>query len=257
MTVNGVNGMNTQPAMGGAQAGAQTDPTCKNLQQQIERLQQELKEVSSNQEMPAETKMKKRQDLQKQISELQIQLRQRQMEVKREERETKKKENSFDDLLGTKEQNRTNVPQNIGLSADSMTAMISADKSVKQANVQGSTVQKMEGKANVLKSEIALDGARGGDTSSKQAELSDVEAKAQAAETSQLSTLAKAGETLQDAAKSEKSDNQTVDGKEEKEGSETKDGTEKASQDGALNTDDSEVTETAADIGYHPIDVRL
>lgn len=164
MTVNGINGMNTQPSMSGAKAGAQTDPACKNLQQQIERLQQELKEVSSSQEMPAETKMKKRQDLQKQISELQIQLRQRQMEVKREEREKKREEGSFDDLLGTKEQNGTNAAQNVGLSANNMTAMISADKSVKQANVQGSVATKMEGKANILESEIALDSARGGDT---------------------------------------------------------------------------------------------
>lgn len=257
MTVNGVNGMNTQPAMGSAGAGAQTDPASKNLQQQIDRLQQELKEISANQEMPAETKMKKRQELQKQISELQIQLRQRQIEVKREEREKKKEEESFNDLLGTKEQNGTNAAQNVGLSADSMTAMISADKSVKQANVQGSTAQKMNGKAHVLESEIALDGARGGDTSSKQAELSNVEAKAQAAETSQLSKLAEAGETLQDAAKNEKSDNKTVDEKEEKESSEAKSGTEELQRDDASDDADNEVAEMAADIGYHPIDVRL
>lgn len=257
MTVNSVNGMNTQPAMGGAGAGAQTDPASKNLQQQIDRLQQELKEISANQEMPAETKMKKRQELQKQISELQIQLRQRQIDAKREEREKKKAANSFDDLLGAKAPNETNAAQNVGLSADSMTAMISADKSVKQANVQGNTAQKMEGKAHVLESEIALDGARGADTSAKQAELSDVEAKVQAAESSQLSTLAEAGKTLQDAAKSEKSDNKTVDGKEEKEGTETKDGTEEVQKDGASDAAGSEAAETAAEIGYHPIDVRL
>lgn len=79
MTVGGVNGMNTQPAMGGTGEGAQADPVSKNLQQQIDHLQQELKEISANQEIPAETKMKKRQEIQKQISELQIQLRQRQI----------------------------------------------------------------------------------------------------------------------------------------------------------------------------------
>lgn len=257
MTVNSINGMNTQPAAGGAGAGAQTDPASKNLQQQIDRLQQELKEISANQEMPAETKMKKRQDLQKQISELQIQLRQRQIDARREEREKKKEENSFDDLLGTKGPSGQNAQQSAGLSANTMTAMISADKSIKQANVQGSTAQKMEGKAHVLESEIALDSARGGDTSRKQAELSDAEAKAQAAEASQLSTLAEAGETLQDAAKSEKSDNKTVDGKEEKEGSESKDGTEKMQKDGAVDAAGSETAEMAADTDYHPIDVRL
>ncbi len=257
MTVNSVNGINTQPAMGGAGAGAQTDPASKNLQQQIDRLQQELKEISANQEMPAETKMKKRQDLQKQISELQIQLRQRQIDAKREEREKKQETNSFDDMLGTKGKNGTNAAQSTGLSANTMTAMISADKSVKQANMQGSVAAKMEGKAGVLEAEIKLDGARGGDTSSKQAELADVEAAAQKAEASQLSTLAEAGETLQDAAKNEKSENKTVEGKEEKEGSESTDGTETVQKDGATDAAGSETTEAAVDTGYHPIDVRL
>ncbi len=257
MIVNSVNGMNTQPATGGAGAGTQTDPASKNLQQQIDRLQQQLKEISANQEMPAETKMKKRQDLQKQISELQIQLRQRQIDAKREEREKKKEANSFNDLLGTKEQSSTNAAQSTGLSANTMTAMISADKSVKQANVQGSVATRLEAKATTLASEIKLDGARGGDTSDKQAELADLEAKAEAAEASQLSTLTEASDTLQDAAKDEKSDNKTVDGKEEKDGSETKDSMEEVQKDGAVDAVDSEAAEAEVDTSYHPIDVRL
>lgn len=255
MTINSVNGMNVQPATGGA--GAQTDPASKNLQQQIDRLQQELKEISANQEMPAETKMKKRQDLQKQISELQIQLRQRQIDARREEREKKKETNSFDDILGTKGRNGTNTAQSAGLSADSMTAMISADRSVKQANAQGNVAAKMEGKAGVLKAEIQMDGARGADTSSKQAELADIEAKAQAAESSQLSILAEASETLQDAAKDENSESKAADGKEEKGDSEANDGTKEVQKNSASEAAGSETTEAAVDAGYHPIDVRL
>lgn len=254
MTVNGINGIGAQPAMGGAGAAEQTDPTCKNLQQQIDRLQQELKEVSANQEMPAEAKMKKRQELQKQISELQIQLRQRQIEVKKEEREKKKEESSFDDLIGAKGQNGQNAAQSVGLSADSMTAMISADQSVKQANVQGNTVTKMEGKANVLETEIALDSARNGDTSRKQAELSDVKAAAQKAEASQLSTLAEAGEALQDAAKSEKSDKQADD--EDKKGSREK-GSEEEENTSSVSTDEETLEAMEAGFRYHPVDVRL
>lgn len=254
MTVNGINGIGAQSAMSGAGAAEQTDPTCKNLQQQIDRLQQELKEVSANQEMPPETKMKKRQELQKQISELQIQLRQRQIEVKREEREKKKEESSFDDLLGTKGQSGPNAAQGVGLSADSMTAMISADQSVKQANVQGSTATKMEGRANVLETEIALDGARGGDTSRKQAELSDVKTTAQKAETSQLSTLAEAGEALQDAAKSEKSDKQANDN--DKKGSDEK-GNGEEENTSSVSTDEETSETMEAGYRYHPVDVRL
>ncbi len=242
MTVNGVNGISAQPAPGGAKAGEQTDPACKNLQQQIDRLQQELKEISANQEMPAETKMKKRQELQKQISELQIQLRQRQMEVKREEAEKKRE---------------ANAAQNAGLPTDNMTAMISAAQSVKQANVQGSTAKKMEGKANTLEAEIKLDGSRGGDTSSKQAELSDVKAAAEKAEASQLSALAKAGKKLQEAAADERSDSQTIDENKKKDSPETNDDTEEERRDGVSDADGSAAAEAEEEAGYHPIDVRL
>ena len=58
MNVNNVNGTGMQPGSAGMGiGGGQMDPESKNLQQQIDRLQQELKEVSANQDMPADTKM--------------------------------------------------------------------------------------------------------------------------------------------------------------------------------------------------------
>ena len=91
MNVNGISGAGMQTgAAGRGIGGGQMDTESKNLQQQIDRLQQQLKEVSANQDMPADTKMKKRQDIQKQISELQIQLRQHQIEARKEERQKKK-----------------------------------------------------------------------------------------------------------------------------------------------------------------------
>lgn len=92
MNVNGISGAGMQTgAAGRGIGGGQMDTESKNLQQQIDRLQQQLKEVSANQDMPADTKMKKRQDIQKQISELQIQLRQHQIEARKEERQKKKR----------------------------------------------------------------------------------------------------------------------------------------------------------------------
>lgn len=255
MTVNGINGINAQPAMSGAGAPEQSDPTCKNLQQQIDRLQQELKEVSANQEMPVEAKMKKRQELQKQISELQIQLRQRQIEVKKEEREKKKEESSFDDLLGTKGQSGPNTAQSVGLSADSMTAMISADQSVKQANAGGSIAKKMEGRANVVEVEIQLDGGRGGSSNIelKEAELAKARTAAEKATASQMESLAEAGKALQDAAKSEKSDKQ-ADDEDKKESGEKGSEEENTS---SVTTDEETSEAMEAGIRYHPVDVRL
>lgn len=255
MNVNSVNGTGMQPGSAGMGVGVgQMDPESKNLQQQIDRLQQELKEVSANQDMPADTKMKKRQEIQKQISELEIQLRQHQIEARKEERQKKKEESSFDDLMGTKPQEKVNANQNVGMSAGSMEAMISAGASVKQANVNGSTAKKMEGKANVLEAEISLDGGRGGSSNVglKEAELAKAKEAAEKATASQMDSLAQAGETLQSAAKDEKADQQ--EGEEEKKASGTEKETDK--KEGTPETAAEDALEESG-FAYHPVDVRL
>lgn len=255
MNVNSVNGTGMQPGSAGmGVGGGQMDPESKNLQQQIDRLQQELKEVSANQDMPADTKMKKRQEIQKQISELEIQLRQHQIEARKEERQKKKEESSFDDLMGTKPQEKVNANQNVGMSAGSMEAMISAGASVKQANVNGSTAKKMEGKANVLEAEISLDGGRGGSSNVglKEAELAEAKEAAEKATASQMDSLAQAGETLQSAAKDEKADQQ--EGEEEKKASGTEKETDK--KEGTPETAAEDALEESG-FAYHPVDVRL
>lgn len=231
MNINGVSGAGMQPGMAGMGADGQMDPISKDLQKQIEKLQQDLKEISANQEMPTEAKMKKRQEIQKQISELEVQLRQHQIEAKREERQKKKEESSFDDLMGAKSQERQNNSQNTGMSTGSMEAMISAGQSVKQANTNGSIAKKMEGRASVVEVEIQLDGGRGGSSNVelKEAELSKLRETAEKATSSQMESLAEASDTLQSAAKDEKADEETP--------------------------EVSEAAETG--FAYHPVDVRL
>ena len=202
--------------------------------------------------------MKKRQELQKQISELQIQLRQRQIEVKREEREKKKEESSFDDLMGTKSQGKQGNAQNVGMSAGSMEAMISAGQSVKQANTNGSIAKKMEGRANVVEVEIQLDGGRGGSSNVdlKEAELSKLREAAEKATSSQMESLAEASETLQSAAKDEKADGEKTDDKKASgtAGNDEKENPSSVTTDGEA----SEVSEAMEEgFRYHPVDVRL
>ncbi len=261
MNINGISGAGASQNTTGMSAGksGQTDPVSKDLQRQIEKLQNDLKEVSANSEMTADAKMKKRQDIQKQISELQIQLRQHQMEAKREEREKKKEESSFDDLMGTKKQKNQSDNANAGISTNSMTAMISADVSIKQANVQGSTAQKMNGRANVLEAEIALDSSRNGssNTGQKEAELADAREAAQKATSDQLSSLAKAGEELEKASEKENTENRTED-KEKADQSES--GTEKDGEKQTENisgTPNGETSKEQETYNYHPVDVRL
>lgn len=262
MNISGIGGAGASQNTAGMTAGksGQMDPESKNLQQQIEKLQNELKEVSANQDIPADTKMKKRQEIQKQISDLQIQLRQHQIDARKAEREKKKEESSFDDLLGTKPQQKQENGSSMGMSAESMTAMVAADVSVKQANVYGSTAQKMEGRANVLEVEMQLDGGRGGSSNVdlKESELADAKEAAQKATASQLDSLAQAGETLQNAAKNDQADNRTED-KEKDEGKDSGDAenSEEKQMDGTAETVAGESSAEQNGYGYHPVDVRL
>lgn len=262
MNINGVGGAGASQNTAGiaASKSGQMDPESKNLQQQIEKLQNDLKEISANQDIPADTKMKKRQEIQKQISDLEIQLRQHQIDARKAEREKKKEESSFDDLLGTKPQQKQENGSNIGMSAESMTAMVAADVSVKQANIHGSTAQKMEGRANVLEMEMKLDGGRGGSSNVdlKESELADVKEAAQKATASQLGSLAQASETLQNAAKNDQADNRTED--KEKDADENSGDTENSGEGQTDGTTDTVAEESSAEqngYSYHPVDVRL
>lgn len=261
MNVNGINNTGLQPntAGMGAGPGGQTDPVSKDLQNQIEKLQQDLKEISANQDMPTDAKMKKRQEIQQQISELQIQLRQHQIEVRKEERQKKKEESSFDDLMGTKPQEKQSVSQNIGMSAGNIEAMISADVSVKQANVNGGTAKKMEGRANVLEVEISLDRSRGGSSNVglKEAELAKAKESAEKATASQMDSLAQASETLQNAAKEDKTNGQ--ENEDEKKAPDTSTDQDKTTdqQEKAEFSPTEETAEEEVKFFYHPVDVRL
>ena len=194
MRIDGLNGSGMQAGtMGMAQAN---DPVSKNIQDQIAKAQQKLRDLSSNEEMSLEDKMKKRQEIQQEITDLNQQLRQHQIELKKEQQS--KNATSMDDMVaGTK---RTSAKKGTGLSQASMQAILSADSSMKQASVQGSMAAQMEGRAGVLEAEIKQDGGRG-NTEKKKEELADLQAKAQAATSAQVSILSDANRAIEEAGK--------------------------------------------------------
>ena len=206
MKINGINGANTQ--MGQMGMNQATDSYSRNIQSQIANAQKQLQELSSNEEMTLEEKMKKRQEIQQQISDLNMQLRQHQAEQRKEKQQAKA--SSMDDMKSKAGE------KGIGMSQASMTAMISADTSIKQAKVQGSVATSMEGRAGVLESEIKNN--HGADVTKKKEELADVTQKAQAATASQMNTLAEANKAMEEAAVVERGDNKTSGAKEEKTG---------------------------------------
>jgi len=216
MTINGINGANSKAGQMGLNQA--TDSYSKNIQNQIANVQKQLQELSSNEDMSLEEKMKKRKELQQQISDLNAQLRQHQMEQRKEKQQAKG--SSMGDMPGgTKNSGSKKAgSKNTGFSQANMTAILSADSSLKQAKVQGSVATEMEGKAGILETEIKQDKARGKDTQKKEEELADVKQKAQAATSSQLSTLADAIKTTKEAKEAESKTEKTTESgtKEEK-----------------------------------------
>ena len=216
MTVNGISGVSMQAGQMGV--GQANDPYSRHIKQQIADAQKRLQELSSNQDMTPEEKAKKRQELQKEISDLNMQLKQHQIDLRKE----KQQENgpTMDDMLGGSDKMKNGKAENesAGISQASMTAMISADTSMKMADVQGSVATRMEGKAGVLEAEIKLDASRGGDVRKKQEELADVTKKAEEATASQMTSLADANKKMKEAAKSDqtaadKTDEKKADGR--------------------------------------------
>ncbi len=207
MKINGTNGANTQMGQIGMNQAA--DSYSRNIQNQIANAQKQMQELSSNENMTLEEKMKKRQEIQQQIADLNTQLRQHQMEQRKEKQQAKA--SSMEDKLdGTK---TTAGEKNTGLSQTSITAMLSADTSIKQAKVQGSVATRMEDEANVLKAEVKQGG---GNVEAKKEKIVELEQKAENVTVSQMSTLAEANKAVEEAATSEHNDNKTSEAKEEK-----------------------------------------
>ena len=260
MTINGTSGVSASAGMQAGQTGMAraTDPVGKDIQNQISNLQKQLQELSANTELSTEAKMKKRQEIQKQISDLNVQLRQHQIEMRKQEQE---KKSSFDDMLGGEPQAQGAKTKSKGQgmpSQASMEAMISAGVAMDQAKVNASVATKMEGRAGVLKAEIALDSSRGGDTSAKEAEFADAEQKAMEATSSQMSMLSKANETMEEASEKDTTE-ETKEKKAGEEGEEVKTGD--AAGSASETQGESAAEELEAVIlpvrQYTPVDVRL
>lgn len=240
--------MNGTNAQAGIQAGRinkpmEMDSFSKSINNQIANAQKQLQELSENKDMSMEEKMKRRQEIQQQITDLNNQLRQHQIEQRKEQQEKAAKS-------AEKKESAKKGDKGTGLSQASMTAIISADAAMSQAQVQGSVATRMEGRAGVLEAEIKLDSANGGNVEAKQEELAKVQQKAVAVGDSQTNTLASVSKDIEEAANVDKTDNKK----------------ENVSVDGEKKSVDTDVAESvAADdevvvpkrAVYSHVDVRL
>lgn len=207
MVIGGVSGPGSGMKPGVSGMNMQEDAVSKELKRQIERAQKELQNVSSNQDLTMEEKMKKRQEIQQEIASLNQQLRQHQIEQRKEQQAARQenKGNAMDEVLGGSRSEGSGKAGNpAGLSKAGMRGLISADASMKQAQVQGSVAAKMDGRADVLEMEIQQDAGKGENSlKAKEEELAEVQQKSREAAGAQASTLAEAGQKIQEAGKAE------------------------------------------------------
>lgn len=276
MEISSINGANAQVRQMGINQA--TDSYSRNIQNQIANAQKQLQELSSNEDMTLEEKMKKRQEIQQQISDLNVQLRQHQMEQRREKQQAKG--SSMDDMLGGTGNTSSAKVENksTGISQASMTALISADSSMKQAKVQGNVASRFEGRAGVLEIEIKLDESRAvnglsANTEGKKAELAEVEQKAMDVTAAQMETLGEVNKSLEEAEKAdEQSDNKdtkTTSSKEKDEENVSGADAQQKDVSGAENVDtqsgvsvsedtlSAEATATSQPKVYTSVDVRI
>ena len=248
MTVGNVTNANNS-IQGYNGGGMQMDATSKSIQKQIANAQKQLQELSSNDSMPLEEKMKKRQEIQQEISRLQQQLMQHQIEQRKQQAQKA-------DLPVQQTQKQKPETKGSGFSQPGMQAMLSADCSIKQAKVQGGVAGKMKDMANILKTEIKFD--RGGNIEAKQAALAELESKATEASSAQISTLADANQEMKEAGKAEPGSKDIPETEEKKE--ERKEQT-KGTNNNAENT--GNVNNGVQDgitpplVAYKPVDISL
>lgn len=264
MTVGSISGTDNIQGSGFG-ANMQKDPVGKSIQNQIENKQKELQELASDDKMTPEEKMKKRQEIQQEINTLNQELRQHQITQRKEQQQKAASENTAS-AENKKQQSTQSGKRAAGLSQAGMQAILSADSSMKQADVQGSVSAQMEGRAGVLEIEIKQDSGRGGSTEEKQKELAEVQQKAEAAASAQMSTLADANQTIKDAkeadSREEKKDiNNESRNKAGKAESKDKDGKTEENIKGEKQTKErkvsEDITEQTQKISYIPIDIRL
>ena len=144
--------MNGTNAQAGIQAGRinkpmEMDSFSKSINNQIANAQKQLQELSENKDMSMEEKMKRRQEIQQQITDLNNQLRRHQIEQRKEQQEKAAKS-------AEKKDSARKADKGTGLSQASMTAIISADAAMSQAQVQGSVATRMEAELVYLRQKL-------------------------------------------------------------------------------------------------------
>ncbi len=197
---------------GGQAASTQLiDTVSRNIENEIFGIQRKMQELTSNEEIPAEEKMKKRQELQQEMSRLNAELRRHQAEVSREQRK-EAMASEEKEAKGAEQTDGTNAAKSIDkgiedvgaeLALSGIGAMLAADSSVQQAKSQGVVVGKIENGIAILKGEIQQDKLYGTNVERKEEILAKQRKRVSRALGAQFSALGNAKQTMKENGKAQ------------------------------------------------------
>ncbi len=172
------------------------DFVIKNLQSQISELQKQLQQLSKDDSSDKQALADKRKEIQQQIADLNAQIRQRQAEIRKEKQQPKETSEPKSD---TPKQAKNQE----GFSLSESSNLLAASNTLQQSKAVGGVIARSEGRANILKSEIATDKSRGADTTYKEKELSKVNKGIQNAKETQAKLTADSQKGLKSESKEE------------------------------------------------------
>lgn len=195
----GINAMGN--TAGGQMSGIQkVDSVSRNIENKIFDMQRKMQQLSAEEDIPEEEKMRERQELQQEIARLNAKLRQQQAEADREKRQEElAKEAQAEADTENRGVEYIRSTDNKSASTDTE-EMISAEHSARQISDRGKIVAKIEGGIVVLKGEIKQDEIRGEDVEGKKAELAKQEKRAQRASSPHITVLDETRESMKKAA---------------------------------------------------------
>lgn len=182
MQVNSVNGTGSDSGVSG---GSGMDAYSKGIMKEIENIRQQMQELSQNDSMSMEEKMKKKQQLQQRINELNNELRKHQIEQRKQKQESGAAKNESAEPVEKSSRGVDNGASG-SLSAGNMQAIISADASMEISKAGRRAANELKATAKILKGEIKTGR---GNVEAKEKQLQEVEERAENAMASQMKRM--------------------------------------------------------------------
>lgn len=165
----------------------------KLLEKQKMQMQEQIQKVRAS-KMDDKTKQEKIKSIQDQIEQIDMEIQQKRSEMLNQNKNTNQENKSKQSNADAKEDS---------INSEGMSQLVQASTTYSQAKITHRIKNSLNGKSNVLKIEIQLDGGRGGDPKRKISDLHDTEARIQMLDKKESETLRTTRKHVKEASRTE------------------------------------------------------